>query len=164
MSHITAGLLSKIENFRAVPSLPVLLNISKALDVNMASLVEDVVNNRKAPFLLVKKNERAQEEREDSEGLRYETLIHQEFSSMRFRANIVRVRAHYYREPIATDAMELIYVISGSVTYGLEDQAVALDEGDTFYFDGTVPHYVKNDSEMEAVLFKVYLFDVTDPN
>ncbi len=56
-SNITAGLLSKIENFRAVPSLPVLLNISKALDVNMADLVEKVVNNKEASFLLVRKDE-----------------------------------------------------------------------------------------------------------
>ncbi len=160
-SNITAGLLSKIENFRAVPSLPVLLNISKALDVNMADLVEKVVSNRESSFLLVRKNEGSLEEREDSEGLTYESLIHQDISDVNFRVNIVRVKPNCYREPVATEAMELIYVISGSVTYGFEDQEVILEEGDTFYFDGSIPHSVKNNLEIQAVLFKVYLFELT---
>ena len=164
LSNITAGLLSKIENFRVVPSLPVLLNISKALDVNMASLVENVVSNKQVSFLLVKKDERIKEERDDSEGLVYETLIHQEISNVSFRANIVKVKEHSYREPIATEAMELIYVINGSVTYGFDDQEVALEEGDTFYFDGNFPHYVKNEKDIQAVLFKVYMFEIVDSN
>lgn len=160
-SNITAGLLSKIENFRAVPSLPVLLNISKALDVNMADLVEKVISNKEASFLLVRKNEGSIEEREDSEGLTYESLIHQDISDVNFRVNIVRVKPNCFREPIATEAMELIYVISGSVTYGFDDQEVVLEEGDTFYFDGSVPHSVKNNLEVQATLFKVYLFELS---
>ncbi len=162
-SKITAGLLSKIENFRAVPSLPVLLNISKALDLNMSDLVENVISNKEVSFLLVKKDERNVEEREDSEGLMYESLIHQDISDLNFRANIVRVKPKYFREPIATEAMELIYVISGSVTYGFSDQDVTLEEGDTFYFDGSFPHSVKNNLDNQAVLFKIYLFVLTKP-
>lgn len=160
-SNITAGLLSKIENFRAVPSLPVLLNISKALEVNMANLVEDVVSNKEASFLLVKKEDRKIEEREDSEGLIYESLIHQDISDVNFRANIVKVRPQTFREPLATEAMELIYVISGSVTYGFDNQELILEEGDTFYFDGSFPHSVKNELNEQAVLFKVYLFELS---
>ncbi len=159
-SNITAGLLSKIENFRAVPSLPVLLNISKALDVNMADLVENVVSNKEATYLLVKKGEGTIEEREDSEGLTYESLIHQDVSDISFRANIVRVKPECFREPIATDAMELIYVVAGSVTYGFDHEEIVLSEGDTFYFDGSVPHSVKNNLKSGAVLFKVYMFDL----
>lgn len=158
LSNITAGLLSKIENFRAVPSLPVLLNISKALEVNMADLVENVVSNKEVSYLHIKKDAGIIEEREDSEGLVYESLVHQDLSDINFRANLVRVKPNYFRAPIATEAMELIYVISGSVTYGFEDQKVMLEEGDTFYFDGSIPHSVENNMENQAVLFKVYLF------
>ena len=164
LSNITAGLLSKIENFRAVPSLPVLLNISKALEVNMSELVENVVSNKEVSYLHIKKDDRIIEEREDSEGLIYESLIHQDISDINFRANIVRVKSKYFREPIATEAMELIYVISGSVTYGFEDQEVALEEGDTFYFDGRFSHSVKNDHDIQAVLFKVYMFELSNSN
>jgi len=163
-SSITAGLLSKIENFRAVPSLPVLLNISKALEVNMADLVENVVSNKEVSFLLVRKEDRQIEEREDSKGLVYESLIHQDTSDTNFRANIVRVKSGSFRKPLATDAMELIFVIAGSVTYGFDNQEVALKEGDTLYFDGSFPHSVKNNLDSTAVLFKVYFFVSIKPH
>ena len=57
--------------------------------------------------------------------------------------------------------MELIYVISGSVTYGFDNEEVVLEEGDTFYFDGSFPHSVKNDLDQQTVLFKVYLFELS---
>ncbi len=157
-SNITAGLLSKIENFRAVPSLPVLLNISKALGVNMADLVVSVINEKEVPFILIRKNEGRIEDREDSHGLRYEFLLHQEFKNVNLRVNLVRVEPNCYRAPVATDAMELIFVISGSLTYGFESQQVTVNQGDTFYFDGRFAHSVKNNMTSQAVLFKVYLF------
>ncbi|MDH5604380.1 MAG: helix-turn-helix domain-containing protein, partial [Cyclobacteriaceae bacterium] len=92
LAGVTAGLLSKIENFRTVPSLPVLLNISKSLQVNMYDLVENIENDRDIPFLLVKKEERVIEEREDSVGLIYESLVHQDIANINFRANIVKVQ------------------------------------------------------------------------
>ena len=157
-SNITAGLLSKIENFRAVPSLPVLLNISKTLEVNMADLVEEVVTDKELSFLHIKKDEGKIEERKDSQGLIYESLIYQDISNINFRANLVKVKPKCFRVPIATDAMELIYLITGSVIYGFENSEVVLNEGDTLYFDGSFPHSVKNNLDTQAVLFKVYLF------
>jgi transcriptional regulator with XRE-family HTH domain len=41
-SSITAGLLSRIENFKTLPSLPVLYKISTALEVPLAELVQSV--------------------------------------------------------------------------------------------------------------------------
>ena len=35
-THLTAGLLSKIENFRTVPSLPVLAEIARALGIALS--------------------------------------------------------------------------------------------------------------------------------
>ena len=37
---LTAGLLSKIENFRTIPSLPVLVGIAAALQIDLAALFE----------------------------------------------------------------------------------------------------------------------------
>ena len=161
LAGVTAGLLSKIENFRTVPSLPVLLNISKSLQVNMYDLVENIENDRDIPFLLVKKAERVIEEREDSVGLIYESLVHQDIANINFRANIVKVKPHVTREPLSTDAMELIYVISGSVTYGFKNKEVTLEEGDSLYFDGSFAHSLRNNAETTAVLFKVYLMNLS---
>ncbi|MDN5201064.1 XRE family transcriptional regulator [Fulvivirgaceae bacterium BMA10] len=161
-SDVTAGLLSKIENFRTIPSLPVLLNISKALEVNLSELVESVRLEEKSSYTLIRDQQGELEEREDSLGLVYESLIHQDLFNLNIRVNIVRIHGNVFREPIATDGMELVYVLNGDVTYGLNGEKIHLTKGDTLFFDGSTPHSVQNNQEEEAILFKVYLIPRKD--
>ncbi|MEM7510134.1 MAG: helix-turn-helix domain-containing protein [Bacteroidota bacterium] len=159
-SSVTAGLLSKIENFRTIPSLPVLLSIAKALDVDLSELVSSVMNNDEAPYILVRKGEGEVEEREDSKGLKYQSILSYSISNLtelNIKVNMVSLDIGADRQPIATDALELIHVISGSVKYGLPDHEVELQQGDTLFFNGRLPHSVKNMYFKETVLFKVYL-------
>lgn len=157
-SSVTAGLISKIENFRTIPSLPVLLNISRALEVDLAELVSTVSSNGEMGYFLLRKGEAPVEEREDSLGLHYHELLTHELSDVLFRANLVQIDPEVYRKPIATDAMELIYVINGHVTYGLpEEKEIELHPGDTFFFNGNLAHSVQNQGKEVATLFKVYL-------
>ncbi|MEM8898197.1 MAG: helix-turn-helix domain-containing protein [Bacteroidota bacterium] len=159
-SNVTAGLLSKIENFRTIPSLPVLLGIAKALDVDISELVSSVMNNDEAPYILVRKGEGEVEEREDSRGLKYQSILSysiNNLSDLNIKVNMVSLDIGADRQPIATDALELIHVISGSVKYGLPDHEVELQQGDTLFFNGRLPHSVKNMYFKETMLFKVYL-------
>ena len=159
-SSVTAGLLSKIENFRTIPSLPVLLSIAKALDVDLSELVSSVMNNDEAPYILVRKGEGEVEEREDSKGLKYQSILSYSISNLtelNIKVNLVSLDIGADRKPLATDALELIHVISGSVKYGLPDHEVELQQGDTLFFNGRLPHSVKNMYFKETVLFKVYL-------
>ena len=48
---LTAGLLSKIENFRTIPSLPVLAEIARALETGLSELFEDIVFSEKKNWL-----------------------------------------------------------------------------------------------------------------
>lgn len=158
-SDVTAGLLSKIENFRTVPSLPVLLNVAKALEVNISELVSSVMVKEEPPYFLIRKDAGILEEREDSRGLLYENLLSYDLDGSRdthIRVNIVKLAVDVNRPPLATDAMELIHVISGTVTYGLPETEITLHEGDTLFFDGRLPHSVKNQGSVVTNLFKVY--------
>lgn len=162
LSNVTTGLVSKIENFRTIPSLPVLLSIARGLNVSMSDLVEDVQEIKEVSYLKISKNDRVVEDRKDSSVLIYESLVHQELPGVSFRANIVTVPPKSYREPIATDAMELIYVISGSVQYGFANDIISLKKDECLYFDGSNPHSVSNENKNEAVLFKIYFFNISD--
>lgn len=156
-SGITAGLLSRIENFRTLPSLPVLHKISIALEVPLSELVESVGSPRPITYKLIKFGEGEKETRDDSEGLTYESLINTSFAEISMMSNIVRVAPNSYRKPVSNDSMELLHVISGEVKYGLKDIIIDIKKGDTLYFDGSIPHSVENTTDQEAVLFKVYL-------
>ena len=50
-SGITPGLLSKIENFRTMPSLPVLYKISEALEEPLSEIVKPVMKSLKHHLL-----------------------------------------------------------------------------------------------------------------
>ena len=156
-SDITAGLLSRIENFRTLPSLPVLHKISIALAVPMSELVEMVGNPSDSKYILIKAGQGEIEEREDSKGLLYENPFNTSINSGHLQASIIRVAPNTFRPPIANDNMELIYVLSGVLEYGIGDEKVIIEKGDTLFFDGGIAHSLKNEGTEEVVLFKTYL-------
>ena len=156
-SDITAGLLSRIENFRTLPSLPVLHKISIALAVPLSDLVEEVGHPGDAKYTLIKAGAGEQEVREDSVGLTYENILNTSFQSSTLQVAIVRIEKGIYRPPVANDSMELVYVVNGSIEYGLDEDTIIIETGDTFYFDGSIPHSVKNVGDETGILLKVYL-------
>ncbi len=157
---ITAGLLSRIENFRTIPSLPVLYEISMALEVTMADVVQAVKGDIDTDYVLIKSGEGEIQEREDSEDLEYIKLFSETIKNQNISAYIVRVKPYANREPISNDSFELIYVASGEIVYGLNDTEVPLVKGDALFFDGKIPHSVLNTGDKEAILFKIYLMQI----
>ncbi|HET9503638.1 MAG TPA: XRE family transcriptional regulator [Hymenobacter sp.] len=161
-SGLSAGLLSKIENFRTVPSLSVLIEIANSLEVDVAVLVKNINGNPASPYLLVRAGEGRPEQREDSKGLLYKYLLSQDLGAYTLRVNEVHISPQTYRKPLSTNALELLHVLEGTVQYGFKDEEVTLEPGDTLYFDGLAAHSVRNATEQPARLFKVYLLRPTD--
>jgi transcriptional regulator with XRE-family HTH domain len=161
-SGLSAGLLSKIENFRTVPSLSVLVEIANSLEVDVSVLVRNINGNPAAPYLLVRAGEGRTELREDSKGLLYKYLLSQDLGAYTLRINEVYISPNTYRKPLSTNALELLHVLEGTVQYGFKEEEVTLVPGDTLYFDGLAAHSVRNATEQPARLFKVYLLRPTD--
>ena len=161
-SNLSAGLLSKIENFRTVPSLSVLVEIADSLEVDVSVLVKDINGETAAPYLLVRADEGRPEKRDDSKGLVYNYLLSQDLLSYTLRVNEVIISPHTFRKPLSTNALELVHVLAGSVPYGFKEEEVMLSTGDTLYFDGILAHSVRNDTDETARLLKVYLLRHTD--
>ncbi|WP_420322062.1 helix-turn-helix domain-containing protein [Flagellimonas sp.] len=152
---VSAGLISKIENLRTTPSLPVLLKIMQTLSIDLSEL--DLTNSSDSKYVLVKNGEGEKEDREDSKNLEYVHLFSRGISDQNLRVYIVNVEQGADRKPISTDATELVYVIKGTVVYTLNDEALTLEEGDLLFFDGSIPHGVSNSFDQGAVLLKIYL-------
>lgn len=154
-SSVTPGLISRIENFRTIPSLPVLHHIAVALQVPLSDLVENIDANEN-PYILTRKGEGETEDRDDSEGLEYVSLLSQPIGDSTIRVNMVTVNPLTYRPPNSNDGMELLYVIKGDIEYGIGEELVPLNEGDTLYFNGKIPHSLNNKTSSTVILFKVY--------
>lgn len=161
-SGLSAGLLSKIENFRTVPSLSVLIEIANSLEVDISVLVKNINGDTAAPYLLVRAHEGRPEQRDDSKGLLYKYLLSRDLASYTLRVNEVIISPKSYRKPLSTNALELLYVLEGTVQYGFKEEELTLATGDTLYFDGLVPHSVRNATEQPTRLLKVYLLRHAD--
>ena len=155
MSDVSIGLISKIENFRTTPSLPVLLKIMQSLQIDLSEL--NLTSKNKEAYILIKKGEGTTEEREDSKGLEYQFLFSESLSECNLRTYIVKVNKDIYREPISTDAIELIYVIYGKVDYIINEEVIILNEGDMLFFDGSFPHAVHNQYDQTVTMLKMYM-------
>ncbi|BDD06371.1 helix-turn-helix domain-containing protein [Aureibacter tunicatorum] len=154
-SSITSSLLSKIENFKTVPSIPVLFHIAEALEVDMSELVKNV-NAKEFSFIHIKKDELQGYDKEDSKGLMFYDLMTYPFKHVNMRANIVKVSPNTNHEPFTANGMELIFNLSGKLTYRMGENEIYINEGDTLFFDGNTPHSLQNfDTLKDALLFKV---------
>jgi quercetin dioxygenase-like cupin family protein len=69
------------------------------------------------------------------------------------------VRLQPLSEPPAArsthDGEEFLYVLSGRVTVCLGNLSDVLEEGDSVYYNSTIPHHVHSADEREALILAV---------
>jgi transcriptional regulator with XRE-family HTH domain len=154
---LTAGLLSKIENFRTIPSLPVLLKIAEALQVPPAELLTGIGESAPRSWILVRKNERTAIERENSSGFKYEMLLDTESANCNLQSMTLTIEPGAIREKVTTDGDEFIFILKGRIIFHLGEEVIDLNEGDLLFFDGNIEHVPENRNTETAVLLAVYL-------
>ena len=157
MTGLTAGLLSRIENFRTIPSLPVLLKIAEALKVSPSELLAGIGCSESPGWTLVRRNERTAVERENSKGFMYEMLLDTESSGCNLQSMILNIEPGAVREKVKTDGDQFIFILKGNIVFCLGDEKINLSEGDILFFDGNIEHVPQNPGKETAVLLAVYL-------
>jgi transcriptional regulator with XRE-family HTH domain len=157
-AEISKGLLSKVENGRAIPSLPVLLQILKALDIELTDFFKEVENGSDSPmFLLIKKSDYRPIEKEEAVGFQYSSIFQKSFSSVAVNFTYLELAPNARRELVTTDGYEFIHLIKGSIDYVLGDQQFTMNAGDSLFFDGTIPHVKKNPYRETAQILVIYI-------
>lgn len=154
-SGVSIGLISKIENYRTTPSLPVLLKIMRALEINLLELNLKPVKTKK--YILIRKGKGEVEEREDSEGLTYTFLFSNHIPESTLRTYLITIDDGIYRKPVAGDTYEIAYVLHGKLDYILNNEVITLNAGDTIFYDGLLPLGWHARYSTDATLLKMYL-------
>ena len=156
-AEVSIGLISKIENYRTVPSLPVLLSIAAALRVDLSELVENIKTTPGRRYMVVRKNERNQVLRERGGGVEYKSLIESDTIGAHFQSFVIRLEPDAWREESVTDGDEFLLVLRGTLVLRLDDEPIRLEEGDSIFFDGSVPHAPSNPTDAETEFLAVYI-------
>ena len=156
---VTSGLISRIENGRTIPSLPVLLKIISSLDIEVTDFFSGLPQANGYKYIISRKEENTVIEKEDDAvGFSYSYIFGKQINSLGFEAVLLQVHPNSKREKVHTDAYEFKYMLSGECYYVIDDEEVLLKEGDSIFFDGRIAHVPENRSENTATILVLYFF------
>ena len=137
---ISLGMLSKIENGQISASLTTLQAVCKALSVPLSQLFSTFEEQRDCSF--VKAGHGVVIERRGTKaGHEYQLLGHVLSGPVVVEPFLITL--HQEAEPYTSfrhAGVELIYMLTGRVTYRHGDHAYELVPGDTLMFDSAAPH------------------------
>jgi len=158
--NVSKGLISQVENSRTIPSLIVLIDIIKALDIDLNEFFKDIRSRtQQNPILIKRKEEYECFEKEHAIGFNYQRIFTRYVSHSTIDIVILELEPDAERPLVETEAFEYKYVISGDVDYQFTDHRISLHEGDSMLFNGRIAHTPKNMGKTRASLLVVYFFE-----
>jgi len=137
---ISPGMLSKIENGGISPSLSTLQSLARVLNVPMTSFFADFEERRDCSYVKAGKGLPI-ERRGTRAGHRYELIGHSIAGDIVMEPYLITLSED--AEPYTLfqhDGVELIYMLTGKVSYRHADKAYLLEPGDALFFDCAAPH------------------------
>ncbi len=156
---VTGGLISRIENGRTIPSLPVLLKIITSLDVEVTEFFNGMPHVNGSNFIVSRKEENSIIEKEDEAvGFEYTYIFGKQLSSLGFETVLLEVMPNSKRDKVTTDAFEFKYILSGQCSYVIGEEEVLMKEGDSIFFDGRIPHVPVNRGSVSSKMLVIYFF------
>ena len=160
-AKISKGLLSQIENNRTIPSLPVLIQIINALEVDYSGFFKEIENQSSAPLIYKKKEDYSRIEKEDAVGFEYFSILTENVGNVSFQFNILELKPDAQRDKVTTDGYTYLLMLQGEVKYILGENTYILSEGDSLFFNGNIPHVPHNYANTTAKIFVLYILSAT---
>jgi transcriptional regulator with XRE-family HTH domain len=139
-SGLSLGMLSKVENAQASPSLRTLARLAQGLEVPVTTFFRGLEEERDASFVragqgieLVRQGTR--------HGHRYELLAAPKGPLRRIQPFLVTLTEESESFPLFQHGgTEFLYALRGELTYRYGQQTYRMEAGDSLLFDGSVPH------------------------
>lgn len=142
LTDLTPGFLSQIERDLSEPSITSLRKIAKALNVAVFYFLMN--EEEKKP--VVRKAERQKLVFPHSK-ITYELLSPDLNRQMEMFMGELEQGAKTCDEPLGHQGEEVIFVLSGTMWIIVGDTEYTLNEGDTIYYFGNIPHQIINVGE-----------------
>jgi len=159
-ANVSKGLISQIENSRTIPSLMVLIDIIRALNIDLNDFFKDIKTKSDAsPVLVKRKGEYEYFEKENATGFHYKRIFTRFINHSTVDIVILELEPNSTRPLVETDAFEYKYIISGQVEYQINGKKILLNPGDSLLFDGRIPHTPVNMGSEMASMLVVYFFE-----
>jgi transcriptional regulator with XRE-family HTH domain len=159
-ASVSKGLISQIENSRVVPSLMVLIEIIRALDVDLNVFFKDIGTEKNGKTILVKRRDEYDSfEKEQAQGFLYHRIFTKNIEKSIVDIVLLELEPDASRPMVETQAFEYKYILSGQIEYRFEDEIINLQAGDSMLFDGRIPHTPRNTGSCNALMLVIYFFE-----
>jgi transcriptional regulator with XRE-family HTH domain len=159
-ANVSKGLISQIENSRTIPSLLVLIEIIKALEIDLNEFFKDIRSKTAdLPVIIKRKSEYDHFEKEHASGFHYQRIFTQSITPSTIDIVILTLEPDAIRPLVETDAFEYKYVLCGEIEYQFKEDKIVLHEGDSMLFDGRMPHTPRNLGTTKASMLVIYFFE-----
>lgn len=149
------SLLSKVENGKASPSLPMLHKLVEVLETNIGWMFEEVDGEEGIVFRAGARPIIALDPLRRGEGISLERVI--PYSA----GHLLQCNIHHIEEggssagPIQHSGEEVGYVLAGSIELIVDGRSFRLAAGDSFVFRSELPHHYRNIGKERASIFWV---------
>jgi transcriptional regulator with XRE-family HTH domain len=153
--------LNSIESGMSIPSLGVLIRITRAMGIRIGTLLDDTVKEGPA---VVRANEYqsassfSTSEDSNREHLKFSSLA-PDMTSRHMEPFLIDIIPDQKIQPVKSshEGEEFIYVLDGSVTIYYGNDVIELAKGDSIYLDSVVKHLVTTSSQKARILAVVYV-------
>jgi transcriptional regulator with XRE-family HTH domain len=159
-ANVSKGLISQIENSRTIPSLIVLIDIIKALNIDLNEFFKDIRSRGNlSPILVKRKEDYEYFEKEHATGFHYQRVFTKFIDHSTVDIVILNLEPNSTRPLVETDAFEYKYIIAGQIEYQINGEKINLGPGDSLLFDGRIPHTPVNLGTETASMLVIYFFE-----
>ncbi|TIQ21305.1 MAG: cupin domain-containing protein [Mesorhizobium sp.] len=154
-ANCSESLLSKIENGKASPSLPMLHRLVEALETNIGWMFEQVDDEEAIVFRAGARPLISLDALRRGEGISLERIIPYSPGHL-LQCNIHHIEADGESEgPIQHVGEEVGYVLAGRIKLIVDGKSHDLATGDAFVFRSELPHHYRNIGKERASIFWV---------
>ncbi|MDD3375304.1 MAG: XRE family transcriptional regulator [Candidatus Omnitrophica bacterium] len=142
-SGIQLATLSRIENLKMTGTLESHIEIAKALNVEITELYQDI--SLETNKVDVKTEESSADFFNYSDRSSYEILTNKVLSK-KMMPILLRIEPNGKTnvEQGSKSSEKFLFVLEGSISAKIGDNSHILKEGNTLYFDASLPHYFEN--------------------
>jgi transcriptional regulator with XRE-family HTH domain len=154
-SQCSESLLSKIENGKALPSLPLVHRLVRVLETNISWLFEETAPDASPVYRAGERPVITLERKRGGGGVSFERII--PFKS----GHLLQCNIHHVEvggqsgEAITHEGEEVGYVLQGKVELTIDGETYALKAGDAFCFRSNMPHLYRNVGKERASILWV---------
>jgi transcriptional regulator with XRE-family HTH domain len=144
---LSNGYLSNVERNLNSPTIESLRKIVDALSISLVELFQE----QKEGTGVVRKDERVTMIKSADNSILYELLSPSRDKSMEAMLMTLKPGAESGARPHSHVGEDFGFILKGKIFYKIGEDSYILEEGDSIYFDSTIPHYYKNIGDTDCI-------------